>query len=75
MTRADKARLEAENSKLRAALIEQWLDAHADHCCETWPHPGECHWPAPAVLGDSTRFHNLWPGEREDSFGLSDDGS
>ncbi len=45
-----------ENELLRVALLEQWLDAHADHCCERWPHPGICHWPPPPVLGDPVRL-------------------
>lgn len=43
--------LKIENASLRKALLEQWQEAHYDHC-GSWPHdPGHlCRWPKPPIL-------------------------
>jgi hypothetical protein len=75
MTPRDRPDLERENELLRGALVEQWLDAHGDHCCERWPHPDICHWPPPPVLGDPVRLSSLVLGHRKDPLSLGDDGA
>ncbi len=45
-----KQALEREIAELQAELLEQWLSAHADHCCERYPHSGLCVWPPPKIL-------------------------
>ncbi len=44
--------LEHENVELRAALLEQWEEAHFDHCGRLPHAEGQhCMWPPPVVLG------------------------
>jgi hypothetical protein len=47
-----KRALRREIKQLRKELLKQWLDAHADHCTNEYPHDGDCHWPPPIVLGE-----------------------
>lgn len=44
-------RLRAENEALRAALEEQWEEAHFDHCGRLHGPEKTCMWPRPEVLG------------------------
>jgi hypothetical protein len=51
--KAELERLRRENQALRDELWRQWLDNHAEHCGEPWPHEGRCGWPLPPELGGS----------------------
>lgn len=46
----ERDRLRGQVTMLRDELRNQWLDNHAEHCRNEWPHEGICHWPLPAAL-------------------------
>jgi hypothetical protein len=70
-----KRALRRENEQLRQALLEQWLDAHAEHCTNEYPHSGTCHWQPPQVLGDPVRLLRLYGYGLEEPVGFDDDGA
>ena len=57
-----------EVAELRAALLDQWVAAHFDHCGRLPHKPGaRCHWPPPIVLGSLGEIEQGFSREQDSS--------